>query len=162
MELTLAIGIGMMVGSMSLALLNQQTAFLKIFRAQDFLTVEAPVISNYLGRVIGQAEGYRLHTDFSDAVARSSPVLENASALALRFQEADGVIREAILAFHNPGSGAGIYYYLVLPDGSVGAPQWALSTKVANAVFSIEEGILRVRLDGPNGEEVVYSGAQQL
>jgi len=36
-ELTLAMAIGMAIGAIVLAMLNQQIAFLQIFRAQSFL-----------------------------------------------------------------------------------------------------------------------------
>lgn len=163
-ELSLAISVGLAVAAIALTLLNQQAAFLHIFRAQDFLTREAPVINNYLARVIGHAEGYRLHHSFEDAVAHVTPVLDEATALVLRFKEPNGVFREAILAFHDPGGGLGrgLHYHLVEADGSVGPPQWAVSKQPVGVVFSIEEGILRLRLHGPNGEEIIYSGAQQL
>lgn len=162
LELSIGLGIGLMVAAMSLALLNQQTAFLRIFRAQDFLTTEAPLVNDYLARVISNADGFRLHASLGDAVSRTSPVLADARAMVLRFKQPDGTVRESILAFHNPGTGAGIYYHLVAANGTVGAPQWAVTKRVADAVFSIEEGILRVRLAGPHGEQITYSGAQQL
>ena len=49
-ELTIAIMIGLATGTMVLALFNQQLAFLKIFKAQGFLTEEAPIISTYVDR----------------------------------------------------------------------------------------------------------------
>ena len=60
LELSLAMSTGMLVAVLLLALVNQQIAFLKIYNAQNFLTTEAPLINNYLARVIGSAEGYRL------------------------------------------------------------------------------------------------------
>ncbi len=44
-ELTLAITLGLMIASMAMALFNQQLAFLRIYRVQDFLTEEAPIIN---------------------------------------------------------------------------------------------------------------------
>lgn len=162
LELSIGLLVGMMVGAISLTLLNQQAAFLRIFRAQEFLTTEAPLINNYLARVVSNADGYRLHGTFENAVARTSPVLADARAITLRFKQPTGGFREVILAYHNPGAGNGIYLYLVAADGTVGQPQWPVTKRVADAVFSVEEGILRVRLAGTNGEQIVYSGAQQL
>jgi hypothetical protein len=162
LELSIGLLVGMMVGAISLTLLNQQTSFLRIFRAQDFLTSEAPLINNYLARVIANADGYRLHGSFENAVARTSPVLAGARAITLRFKQPTGGFREVILAQHNPGAGNGLYFYLVATDGTVGQPQFPVTKRVADTVFSVEEGILRVRIAGPNGEQIVYSGAQQL
>jgi len=162
LELSLAIGIGLMVGGLSLAMLNQQIAFLRIFRAQDFLATEAPLINYQVARIASHADGFRLHRSLSDAEARTNPVLTDATVLVLRFRQPDGGFRESILAFHDPGTGEGIYYHFVEPDGTIDDPQWAVSKEVTDTKFSIENGILRVRLTGPNGEEIIYSGTQQL
>lgn len=161
-ELTLAMGIGMMVAGMSLLLFNQQMAFMRIFRAQDFLTREAPLINNYVVRVIGAAEGYRLYTSLEALRSGDAPVLADAKVLVLRFREADGTMRASVLSFEGEGDGRGLYYRVVPPSGVVGTtPDWALSRQPTNVGFSVEQGVLRMRLDGPNGESLVYSGTQQ-
>ena len=62
---------GMATGAMVLALFNQQLAFLKIFKAQNFLTDEAPIISMYVSRLVGKADRFRLHDSVADALAGS-------------------------------------------------------------------------------------------
>jgi hypothetical protein len=47
-------------------------------------------------------------------------------------------------------------------SGVLAAPSWVLSKRPTNVRFSIEQGILRMLVSGPNGEEVTYSGAMQL
>jgi len=162
LELTLAMSIGLTVAAMTLALAMQQFAFLQIFRAQEFLTSEAPVVNIFVTKLVGQADGFRLHDSVADAQNGVSPVLEGASVLVLRHRQADGVVRESALAFTDPGTGPGLYYYLVPAGGVFGAPRWAVTKKPSNVVFSIEEGVLRMRLAGPNGEQITYSGANQL
>ncbi len=162
LELSLAIGIGLMVAGLSLAMLNQQVAFLKIFRAQDFLATEAPLINYQIGRIVSHADGFRLHSSLENAEDRTNPVLDDATVLVLRFKQPGGGFRESVLAFYDPGTGSGIYYHFINDDGTIGDPQWAVSKEVDDTKFSIENGILRVRLTGPNGEEITYSGAQQL
>lgn len=161
-ELSLAMVTGTMVAVMMLAMVNQQIAFLKIYNAQNFLTTEAPLISNYLARVIGSADGYRLYESVDDLVDGSPPVMTGAPVIMLRFKEPDGTFRASVLAFENPGSGQGLYYRMVSRAGVLGAPDWALSKRPSNVDFSIVQGILRVRVVGPNGEEIFYSGNQQL
>lgn len=161
LELTLAMSIGMMVATMSLLLLNQQMAFMRIFRAQDFLTREAPVINNYVVRVIGAAEGYRLYTDLDSMNGGGDPVLADAKVLVLRFREADGTVRASVLSFEGAGDDAGLYYRVVPENGVLGDPDWAVSKQATAVSFSVEQGVLRMRLDGPNGESLVYSGTQQ-
>lgn len=161
-ELSLAMTTGLVVTTLLLALVNQQIAFLRIFNAQNFLTTEAPVINNYLARVIGSAEGYRLYESVADLVAGEDPVLADAPVIMLRFKEPDGSFRASVLSFENPGTGQGLYYRMVTRAGVLGAPDWALTKRPANVNFAVVQGILRVRITGPNGEEIVYSGTQQL
>lgn len=163
LELTLAMVVGMMIASITLLLFNQQMAFVRIFNAQDFLTREAPLINNYVVRVLGSAEGYRLYTDMNSLRTGGSPVLSNAKVLVLRFRESDGTIRTSMLSWEDPGSGMGqgLYYRLIPASGTIGTPDWAISKKPTNVIFAVEQGILRMRITGPNGEELIYSGTEQ-
>lgn len=160
-ELSLAISIGMVVAAMVLGLANQQFAFLRIYTAQSFLIEEAPVINSYLNRLIGQAERYRLHNSLADAKNGTNAVLTNATTLTLTYHQPDGTSRMGILCFQNLGSGNALYYYNVPNNGVLGTPEWALSKRPQDVRFSIENGILRTRITGPNGEEVTYSGTMQ-
>ncbi len=158
-ELTLAMMTGIMVVVMLLALFNQQVTFLRIFHAQSFLTTEAPIINNYLVRVIGSAEGYRLYPSIEALRSgTAAPVLQDAPVLMLRFKEPDGTFRASVLSFEE---GEGLYYRRVTGDG-ISEPEWALSKEPTDVTFFVEEGILRVRLTGPNQEQITYSGVQQL
>ena len=167
-ELALAVGVGMMVAAMSLMLFNQQVSFIRIFRAQDFLTKEAPLVNNYMGRVVGAADGYALYETIADLNGGSNAVLTNAKVIMLRFAEADGNERAAVVSYETFGGEDGLYFRLV-PDkwvpgasASLGDPDWAISKQPANVVFNVEQGILRMMITGPNGEEITYSGTQQL
>lgn len=162
-ELTLAMGLGIVVAGLTLMLFNQQMAFLRIFGAQDFLTREAPLINNYMVRVIGSADGFQLYEDMASLRSGADPVLEDASVLLLRFNEPDGSSRASVISFHDPGSGPGLYYTVVPNSGAISvSPDWALSKKPADVSFAVEMGILRMYVTGPNGEELVYSGTDQL
>lgn len=161
-ELSLAMGIGLALATILLSVVNQQLAFLKIFSAQSFLTTEAPLLNNQLVKIVGAAEGYRLYESVDDIVGGSAPVMVDAPVIMLRFKEPDGTFRASVLAFEDPGTGMGLYYRMVNKAGALGTPDWALTHKPTDVRFSIEQGILRIRVTGPNGEELIYSGAQQL
>lgn len=161
MELSLAMMIGLAVGAMVLSLANQQFAFLRIYNAQSFLVEEAPVLSAYMNKIIGQAERYRLHNNLTDAKAGTNSVLTNASVLVLNYQQPDGTARAGILAFQNLGSGNALYYYVVPANGILGTPEWALTKRPKDVKFSVENGILRTRITGPADEVLTYSGAMQ-
>ncbi len=163
-EMTVAMVIGMAISAIVLLLLNQQLTFYRIYRAQDFLTREAPLINNYLIRVVGSAEAYRLYGTIEDFRNGEDPVMDDAKVLLMRYREADGSTRASLLSFEDPGTGAGsgLYYRLVPVTGTIGNPDWAVSKQPADVTFSIQSGILRMTLTGPNGEQLVYSGTEQL
>ncbi|WP_035604367.1 hypothetical protein [Haloferula sp. BvORR071] len=161
-ELALAMMMGLAAAVMLLSIFNQQVAFLRIFNAQSFLTTEAPILNNYLTRVLGSAEGYRLYASVNALTGGSAPVMADAPVLMLRFKEPDGTFRASVLSFENPGGGMGLYYRPVTAAGVLGAADWALTKKPTNVRFSVVSGILRATITGPNGEEITYSGTQQL
>jgi len=161
LELTLAVGIGMMIAAMGLLLFQQQMAFIRIFRAQDFLTREAPLINNYLVRVIAAAEGFQLYEDVEALTGNESPVLGGAEVLVLRFRQPDGTTRATAITFEDPGGGKGVYYRLIDENGIVQDADWAISKEPQAVTFAIEAGILRIRMAGPNGEQLVYSGSEK-
>ena len=158
-ELTLAVSLGMMIAAMAMALFNQQLAFLRIYRVQDFLTEEAPVINLHVSKLVGQAERFRLHDSVADALSGANPRTTASPVVVLNFRQPDGVVRAAILAFQNLGTGPALYYYVVPVSGVMGTPQWYISKQPSNIAFTVETGILRMTLTGPNGEVIIYSGA---
>lgn len=160
-ELTIATFIGLAVAAISLTLVNQQFTFLRIYAAQSFLAEEAPIISGYVAKLIGQSSRYRLHNNINDALAGTNTVMTNAPVILLNFQQPDGSMKASILAFQDLGSGSALYYYVVPASGSLGAPQWALTRKPTDVRFAMETGVLRMRLNGPAGEQITYSGNMQ-
>jgi prepilin-type N-terminal cleavage/methylation domain-containing protein len=160
-ELSIAMMMGIATGAMVLALCNQQLAFLKMYKAQNFLTDEAPVISMYVSRLIGKADRFRLHDSVADALSGTNPRLTDSPVVVLNFRQPDGTMRAAILSFENRGTGPALYYYVVPVSGLLGDPQWAVTKFPSNVVFSMSEGVLRMTLTGPKKERITYSGTMQ-
>ena len=160
-ELSIAIMMGMATGTMVIALFNQQLAFLKLYKAQSFLTEESPVISMYVSRLVGKADRFRLHDSVADALSGTNPRLTASPVVVLNFKQPDGTMRATILSFENRGSGPALYYYVVPVSGVLGAPQWAVTKSPSNVVFTMEQGVLRMALTGPSGEIITYSGTMQ-
>lgn len=160
-ELSVAIMLGMATGTMVLGLFNQQLAFLKIFKAQGFLTEEAPIISNYVSRLVGKADRFRLHATREDALSGTNARLTDSPVVVLNFRQPDGTMRATILEFRDRGAGPALYYYAVPVAGVLGDPLWAVTKAPRNVAFRMEEGVLRMILTGPNGEEIIYSGIMQ-
>jgi len=161
-ELTLAMSVGIIISALVMSLLNQQLSFLKIFRAQSFLVTEAPMLNNYVVKLVGNADSYRLYASIDDLVAGRPQVMADAPVIMLRFKEPNGTFRASVLSFEDPGTGTGLYYRMVNNAGVLGTPSWALSKRPSNVRFAIENGILRMVVSGSNGEELTYSGAMQL
>lgn len=159
LELTVAMMVGMTVGAMVLAMLNQQVAFLRIFRAQSFLNEEAPIISHHVSKLLLSAERFRLHASVADALAGTNPRLTNSPVCVLNFRQPNGTMRAGILSYENRGQGNALFYYVVPVSGVLSAPQWTVTRAPTNVTFFVESGILRTRLTGPAGEEITFSGA---
>ncbi len=162
-ELSIVMMVGIMVGTMVIALFNQQIAFLKVFRAQSFLAEEAPMCSLYVSSIVGKADRYRLHDSVADALTGSNPRLTPTSVVLLNFRQPDGSMRASILSFEDRGEGDGpaLYYYVVPELGVLDDPEWAVTTMATDVQFSMDQGILRTRLTGPAGEQITYSGTMQ-
>jgi prepilin-type N-terminal cleavage/methylation domain-containing protein len=160
-ELSIAMMLGLATGTMLLALFNQQLAFLKLYKTQNFLTDEAPIISSYVSRLIGKADRFRLHDSLADALSGSNPRLTASPVVVLNFRQPDGTMRATIMSFEDRGTGNALYYYVVPVSGVLGDPQWAVSKSPRNVSFAMENGILRMILTGPDEEEITYSGTMQ-
>lgn len=161
LELTVAMMVGMSVGGMVLAMLNNQMSFLRIFRAQSFLHEEVPIVSNHVTKLLSTAERFRLHASLDDALAGKDPRLTDSPVLVMNFRQPDGTLRAGILSYEDRGQGDALYYYVVPVSGVLSAPQWAVTSEPTNVSFSVESGILRTRLTGPAGEEVTFSGSME-
>jgi hypothetical protein len=153
---------GLLTGSMVLAIFNQQLAFLKLYQTQNFLTEEAPVISMYVSKLIGKADRFRLHDTVADALSGANPRTTASPVVVLNFRQPDGTMRASILSFENRGTGLALYYYIVPVSGVLSTPQWAVTSKPTNIQFTMDQGVLRMILTGPAGEQITYSGTMQL
>lgn len=160
-EMTLAMTTGAIAATMMLALTNQQITFLQMYRAQSFLTEEAPLISAYMSRILGSADSFRLHDTVADALAGTNSRTGPTPVLALTYAEPDGTERSSILSFEDIGDGPALYYYVVPTSGVLGAPEWAVTTQPTNVEFFIDQGVLRMTLTGPSEEQITYSGSMQ-
>lgn len=160
-ELSIAIMIGMATGGMVLTLFNQQLAFLKLFRNQGFLTEEAPIINNYVSRLIGRADRFRLHATKAEALRGDNPTLLPSNVVVLNICRPDGSFGAGILEFVQEGAAKGLYYSIANADGSSPDPQWAITKTPDDVDFQINQGVLQMVLTGPNQERITYSGTTQ-
>lgn len=163
LELSIAIMVGIATGSMVLILFKQQLAFLDVYKRQSFLTEEAPIISMYVSRLVGKADRFRLHDTVADALSNSNQKSTGeCNVVLLNFRQPDGTMRATILSYEDRGTGFALYYYVVPVSGVLGAPQWAVTKTPSRIRFSMVSGVLRMKVTGPSGEEITYSGTMQL
>ena len=160
-EMTVAMAVGMTLAAMMMALVNQQLAFLKIFHAQSFLMDEAPMIGMYVGKMAGKADRFRLHASMADALAGRNAQLGESKFMVMNYRQPDGTVRASILAVETQGNRDILNYYLVPATGPLTAPQWSITRKASEIRFFVEDGILRMRLRGPEREQIIYSGTMQ-
>jgi hypothetical protein len=161
LELSIAIMMGLATGTMVLALFNQQLAFLKIYQRQSFLTEEAPIINMYVSRLVGKADRFRLHDSVDDALSNTNPRLTESPVVVLNFRQPDGTMRATILSFEDRGSGPALYYYVVPPSELLDEPEWSVTKAPTDVQFGMVDGVLRMSLTGPGGEQITYSGTMQ-
>ena len=165
-ELSIAMMVGMATAGMVLTLFNQQLAFLNLFKNQGFLTEEAPIINNYVSRLIGKADRFRLHANRNDAMTGIRPMAGNdplnpSRVLVLNFRQPDGTIRASILEYADRGAGLALNYYIVPLNGVLAEPQWVISRAPSDETFQMNQGVLQVVLRGPRRERIIYSGTTQ-
>lgn len=169
-ELTIAIAMGVAISGMIMVMFRQQLAFIDVYRTQNFLSEEAPVISMHVSKLIGKADSFRLHDSLADVTAgKRSALGANSRVVVLNYRQPDGTTRTSVLSFENLGKSDSryddcnaLYYYVVPTNGLLGDPQWYITKKPQDVVFTMEQGVLRMKLTGPAGEEVTYSGTMQL
>ncbi len=109
----------------------------------------------------GVPNGRRVEHVVADGYANGW-LIEPGAAFTARISFApDRTMRATILAYENKGTGPALYYYVVPTSGVLGPPQWTVTKAPANVAFTMEQGVLRMKLTGPNAEEITYSGTMQ-
>lgn len=176
LELTIAIFLGVAAGGMLMSLFQLQLTFLNVLRDQNFLVEDAPLIGNYMNRIVGKADSFRLYANQATAAAqlagtatlgtRGRPVVGAvptfaSTAATLNYRQADTAIadRSVVLFFGTPPGGAvqGLY----LQSDPAVASYLLLSARPAAVGFSIVDGVLEMQLTGPRGELITYAGTMQ-
>ena len=166
MELTMAMSIAMAMAGITMTLMQQQIAFLRVAKAQNFLVEEAPHINNAVSKLMGHADAFRIHTTFSTALAGTGAVTDNGTLLVLGFKDPEtNELDFGIISFEDTGTETYLAYYNVDQFGAPpteGSPDWIISRRVTNARFFVENGVFRMTLTGPNSETITYSGTPRL
>ena len=161
-EMTVAITVGLMVSAISLTLFNSQLTTYRILNAQNFLVSEAPQINNTMNQIVSRASFFRMYENMEDAQSGRDAVIADGKVLALMFVEADDTNSSfGVIQFDNTNDRLEYYHVSTMAELAAASPNWTISSQVSNATFFVENGVLRIRLTGPNGEEITYSTTTQ-
>lgn len=156
LEVSSAIALMLVLSSALVVMLQQHVAFMEMAQRQKFLTNDAPQIGALLGRIFNQTDHFFVYASHDAAIAGDAPILSGGKAVRLFFNAADQTTKERLIAVDDSGGATRLRFYTLHADGS--ETSWVVSDKIANATFSTSEGILAATLEGPNGEEITYSG----
>jgi hypothetical protein len=154
-ELTLVIGISVMVAGALIGMFQAHIQMLTQAAKYRFLAQDAPFIGLLLTRTIGNAEDYRIYADGS--AARSDGTRTNSgSAVRLWMRQPNSTFRQAVVSFETINGHAGIYFYLTNTATFSATPNWELAglaaepgaTTIPRATFDATTGVLLATLYG--------------
>jgi prepilin-type N-terminal cleavage/methylation domain-containing protein len=168
-ELTLVMGISVMVAGALIGMFQAHIQMLTQAAKYNFLAQDAPFIGLLLTRTIGNAEDYRIYS--TGAVARSSngvPVL-NGLAVKLWMRQPNSTFRQAVVSFETPANGhQGIYFYVT--DSTTGTfpttPNWELAGaqaagQITAVTFAANTGVLLATLTGSYFDQYIFSAEKK-
>lgn len=158
-ELSVGIGVSLLIAGAVLGLLNNQVYFARYVQQQNFMLIEAPQINNILSRMLFSADTARLYPDISSGKSGGAGVTADASALVLAFRQPDGTFSYGMIGF-DPDTGR-LGYYRRGDSGWPAAPSWIITGAAEMVSFRVENGVVRCTVTGPNEEELTFSGAGQ-
>ena len=162
-EMTVVIAVSLVVATITLTLFNSQVASYKILQTQNFLISEAPRINNTLNRIIPRANFFRMYASLADAQTGANAVISDGKVMALKFQDPATPSNSSfgVIAYDETEKDLNYYHLSSMAELAGASPAWSISTQIEGAVFYVENGVLRTRLTGPNGEEIIYSATTQ-
>lgn len=161
-ELTIVLLVGILIATMALTLFSFQLATYRIVQTQNFLIHEAPQINNSLNRIVARANFFRLYGSLGDAESNANAVIADANVMALQFNgTGDTPDSFGVIHFDNTTNQLNYYHLQNLADLQNSTPEWTISDQVNDTVFFVENGVLRTRLIGPNGGQIVHSTTTQ-
>jgi prepilin-type N-terminal cleavage/methylation domain-containing protein len=158
-ELTLVMGISVMVAGALIGMLKAHVQMLTQAAKFSFLAQDAPFIGLLLTRTIGNAEDYRIYSSGAAARSNGTPVLTGA-AVRLWMRQPNSSFRQAVVSFESINSHPGIYFFLTdLGTGVFSStPNWELAGgQLTNTTFDATSGVLLATLTGANYDQYIFA-----
>lgn len=164
-ELTLVLGVSVMVAGALIGLFQAHVKMLSQAVKNNFLAQDAPFIGLLLTRTIGSAEDYRVYA--TGAAARSSsgtPTLVG-QAVKLWMRQPNSTFQMAVVSFEPGNARPGLYFFLADSSGLFSAtPTWELAGGQLNSVtstFNATTGVLVATLNGSNNDWYRFSAEKK-
>jgi prepilin-type N-terminal cleavage/methylation domain-containing protein len=166
-ELTLVMGVSVMVAGALVGLFQAHIQMLNQALKNNFMALDAPVIGLLLTRTIGNAEDYRIYASGTVARANGTPVLAG-SAVRLWMRQPNNNFRQAVVSYETINGHPGIYFFLTdLSSGAFSAtPNWKLAGgQLTAATFNAADprapGILLATLTGTYGDQYIFAAEKK-
>ena len=156
LEASVAMGVMLGTAVTMVTMVQQHLTMVQMATKQSFLSREAPQIGDLLGRIFNQADHYFVYASRASAVAGDAPVLSDGQAVRLFFKTAAQETLERMISLETTATGKELRFYTPQANGT--STSWLVCNQIQGANFRNDGGILSVTLQGPNGEEVTYSG----
>ncbi|MBK1790179.1 PulJ/GspJ family protein [Persicirhabdus sediminis] len=167
-ELTVVIGMMVIIAGMGMGLLSQQARLQNILSNQNFLVDDAPQISNMIGRISQRADRYQVFNNLAQATVQRPVGVASGQAITFIFRDALGNKEFGLLSGATEDGMTTLTYHYgdnAIPDQT---PLWTVAQWKAPAdgsegvTFSSENGILTISLVGPHNERITYAATAQL
>jgi hypothetical protein len=171
-ELTLVVGLSVMIASAVVGLFNANLRMLNQGVQYQFLAKDAPFIGLLLTRTIGNAEDYRIYSSRTAATSTTGTPVLTGPAVRLWMHQPRGptnnqpndTFRQAIVSFETIGGHQGIYFFLA--DDITGTfpttPSWELAGgQLTNATFDASTGLLLATLNGSYGDQYTFAAEKK-
>jgi Prokaryotic N-terminal methylation motif len=162
-ELTLVLGVSVMVASALIGMFEAHIQMLNQAFKYTFLAQDAPFIGLLLTRTIGNAEDYRIYASGTAARANGTPALTG-PAVQLWMRQPNSTFRQCVVSYETYNGHPALYFYLASSTGVFTAtPNWELAGgQLTNALFVFDSatispldphpGVLLITLTGSNND----------
>jgi len=167
-ELTLVMGVSVMVAGALVGMFQAHIQMLTQAAKYNFLAQDAPSIGLLLTRTIGNAEDYRIYASGSDArSANGTPVLSG-PAVRLWMRQPNSTFRQAVVSYETIQNHPAIYFFLT--DSNTGVfsatPNWELAGgQLTAATFDLTNttapGILFATLTGTYSDQYIFAAEKK-
>jgi hypothetical protein len=173
-ELTLVLGVSMMIASALVGMFNLHLQMMKQTTQYRFMAEDAPFIGLLLTRTIGNAEDYRIYASRTAAQSQTETPILSGPAVKLWMAQPGGTFRQAILSFEIISGHQGIYFFLADPNTGIfpATPNWELAgSQLTAATFNanansnpttgILPGVLLITLNGSNNDQYMFAAEKK-